>query len=49
MTERKKGWHTLPKEIDATTKGECPYCRKHVESLEHHIKDKHKGEKPIGR
>jgi len=36
-----------PKYITPTTEGKCPYCRKHVKSLEAHIKDKHMREKLI--
>ena len=32
------------KYIKPTTKGKCPYCKKPVKSLEHHIHDKHKEE-----
>ena len=45
MTNRRKGWHNPKKDLEGTTSGKCPYCNKHVESLEHHIHDKHKGEK----
>ena len=31
---------------EPTTEGDCPYCHKHVQSLEAHIRSKHKGEKP---
>jgi len=45
MSNKKKGWRNQPKYIEPTTKGNCPYCHKPVKSLEHHIHDKHKGEK----
>ena len=45
MVRAKRGWHNQPKYIKPTTEGYCPYCDKHVKSLEAHIHDTHKGEK----
>ena len=47
MVESKRDWRNPPKYIKPTTEGHCPYCHKAVKSLEHHIHDKHKGEKPL--
>ncbi|MFH0867998.1 MAG: hypothetical protein V1831_01680 [Candidatus Woesearchaeota archaeon] len=49
MVRAKRDWHNQPKYIELTTEGECPYCHKHVKSLEAHIHDKHKGEKLINK
>ena len=35
----------LPKHIKPTTEGTCPICKKHVKSLEHHMKFKHRNRK----
>jgi len=43
MVKSKRGWHNPPKYVEPKTPGKCPYCHKHVQSLEHHINDKHKG------
>ena len=32
----------VPKHNAPTTEGKCPHCKKHVQSLEHHIRDKHR-------
>ena len=45
MVKSKRGWNNPPKYVEPTTEGHCPYCHKQVKSLEHHIHDKHKGEK----
>ena len=29
------------KENDPTIEGKCPYCKKYVKSLKHHLHDKH--------
>ena len=47
MATPKREWHNPPKYVEPTTEGKCPYCSKHVKSLENHINDKHKGEKLI--
>ena len=49
MVKSKRGWHNPAKYIEPTTEGHCPYCNKPVNSLENHIHDKHKGEKPLKR
>lgn len=46
MVKTKKEMGKLPKYVKLTTEANCPYCHKHVKSLEDHINDKHKGEKP---
>jgi predicted DCC family thiol-disulfide oxidoreductase YuxK len=33
------------KHIEPTTEGKCPFCNKHVQSLHHHIHDKHLGKR----
>ncbi len=35
----------LPKFVEKTTAGSCPYCHKHVKALEAHIRVKHKKER----
>ncbi len=40
MVKRK----TMPRTVDPTTEGSCPYCHKHVQSIEAHASAKHKGE-----
>ena len=45
MVKVRRRWHNPAKHIDPTTEGKCPYCKKHVQALEDHIHDKHKGEK----
>jgi len=47
MAKTKRGWHNPSKSIEPKTKGRCPYCHKDVKNLEHHIHDKHKGEKSL--
>jgi len=44
MVVSRRGWHNPPKYVEPTTEGVCPFCRKHVQALEAHIKSKHKGE-----
>jgi len=40
-----KNWHNPPKEVKKSVEGKCPYCKKHVKSLEAHINSKHRKEK----
>jgi len=47
MSRRHKHRGTFAKFVDPSTEGKCPYCKKHVKSLEAHVKAKHKGEKLI--
>jgi len=47
MAKVKRGWRNPPKQIEKHEEGKCPYCRKHVKSLESHMHDKHKSEKLI--
>ena len=47
MSKIKRGWRNPVKYITQKTEGKCPYCNKHVKSLEGHIHDKHKREKLI--
>jgi hypothetical protein len=35
---------TMPKYVERTTVGSCPYCSKHVEAVEAHVKAKHRNE-----
>ncbi|MBU0536272.1 MAG: hypothetical protein KKE20_04865 [Nanoarchaeota archaeon] len=49
MTKTRKGMNKLPRYVSKTTDGKCPYCNKHVKSLENHIHDEHKGKKLIKR
>ena len=49
MATPKREWHNPPKYVEPTTEGKCPYCHRHVQSLEAHINDKHKGEKLVKR
>lgn len=45
MVKAKREWHNPAKQIAPKTEGKCPYCKKNVQSLEKHVKSKHKGEK----
>ncbi|MBI4149034.1 hypothetical protein HY491_01170 [Candidatus Woesearchaeota archaeon] len=45
MAKSKRARRHSPKYVEPTTKGRCPYCHKPVQSIEHHIHDKHIGEK----
>ena len=47
MVKTKRGWHNPSKHVEETTEGKCPYCHKHVKSLEGHVHDKHKTEKLV--
>lgn len=47
MSDKKKCGYGVNKIIPPTTEGKCPYCHEHVKSLENHIHDKHKHEKPM--
>ena len=47
MSKIKRGWHNPIKYMAQKTEGKCPYCNKHVKSLEGHVHDKHKREKLI--
>jgi len=47
MVKAKRGWHNPPKQAEIHEEGKCPYCHKHVNSLEAHIHDRHKLEKLI--
>ncbi len=42
-----RGIYLPAKYIMPSTEGKCPYCKKHVEGLEAHIKAKHRGEKLV--
>lgn len=47
MTKEERGWRNPAKSVETNTEGICPFCHKRVNSLEHHIQDRHRGEKPI--
>ena len=35
-------WKSPAKQQDIKIKGKCPYCKRHIENLNSHIKEKHK-------
>lgn len=47
MPRQTKVKYSQAKYVRKTTEGRCPYCHKTVQSLEAHMKIKHKGEKLI--
>ena len=47
MPHVKRGWHNPSKYLEAPKEGKCPYCSKRVKSLNEHLHDKHRLEKPI--
>ena len=52
MSKKKKklserGIYLPAKYVQPSTEGKCPYCKKHMEGLEAHIKAKHRGEKLV--
>ncbi|HLD06114.1 MAG TPA: hypothetical protein VJC16_01090 [Candidatus Nanoarchaeia archaeon] len=47
MASPRRTRRNSPKYIRPTTKGRCPYCHKPVQSVEHHVHDKHIQEKPV--
>ena len=44
MSKKYKKRRDLPKYIEPSTEGKCPYCHKRVENIESHKKTKHKEE-----
>ena len=47
MAKANRGWHNPAKQMEAHKEGKCPYCKKHVKSLNDHIHDKHRTEKQV--